>query len=539
MSPAFDRVLKDLRRAQRGRLLAASVLAALVSAAAVSLLGLSGWFLTGAALAGLAGGAVLQAFNYLLPSAGIRFLAIVRTAARYGERIAGHEAALKALAALRPALFRAVAAAPASRALGLSGGEASARMVQDVDAIQTLFVRLSAPWSAGAGLLAALILAWTAGPGAAGTILASTAAAVIVAALIARRLAEPAGREVQTAFGRWKDEAAALQAATPELRAYGLQSWAAERAAAQARSLDRALIASARAGGWIAAAQSLLTGLGVAGVLVAAANAPLPLAALAALAAVTAVEAAAALASALRQDGQARAAVARLAPLFEGAADDGRDPADATLTLFGRALSPPARVAVNGRSGAGKTTLIERLTALRDPISGELEIGGVDAAAIRPRAARALFAYAAQDVRLLSGSVRENLSLARPDLSDDDCWRALETAALAERVRAEPDGLDAWIGQDGERLSGGERRRLSLARALLRPAPWLVLDEPTEGLDAATEARVIEGLERRLRETGQGLILISHRPAPLTLCDVSLTVGGLDASGRVSATKDR
>ena len=539
MSAAFGRILGDLRRAQRGRLLAAAALAALVSAAAVLLLGLSGWFLTGAALAGLAGGAVLQAFNYLLPSAGIRLLAIVRTAARYGERITGHEAALKALAALRPALFRAVAAAPAGRALGLSSGEASARMVQDVDAIQTLFVRLSAPWSAGAGLLAALTLAWTAGPGAAGTILASTTAAVIVAALIARRLAEPAGREVQTAFGRWKDEAAALQAATPELRAYGLQSWAAERAAAQARALDRALIASARAGGWIAAAQSLLTGLGVAGVLVAAADAPLPLAALAALAAVTAVEAAAALASALRQDGQARAAVARLAPLFEGADDDGRDPADATLTLFGRALSPPARVAVNGRSGAGKTTLIERLTALRDAVPGELAIGGVDAAAIRPRSARALFAYAAQDVRLLSGSVRENLSLARPDLSDDACWRALETAALAERIRAEPDGLDAWIGQDGERLSGGERRRLSLARALLRPAPWLVLDEPTEGLDAATEARVIEGLERHLRETGQGLILISHRPAPLTLCDASLTIDGLDAEGRLSAAKDR
>ena len=93
-------------------------------------------------------------------------------------------------------------------------------------------------------------------------------------------------------------------------------------------------------------------------------------------------------------------------------------------------------------------------------------------------------------------------------------------------MAALPQGLDSWIGEGGARLSGGERRRLSLARALLRPAPFLVLDEPTEGLDPAAEALVVGRLAARLERTGQGLILISHRPAPLRLCARTLRLGG-------------
>ena len=133
------------RQAQRRRLRLAAAAGAVVSVAAVGLLGLSGWFITGAAFAGATGGLAVQSFNYLTPSAIIRLLAILRTGARYVERVAGHEAALKALARLRPQLFQALASAPPERALALSSGDASARLVQDVDAVQTLFVRLSAP----------------------------------------------------------------------------------------------------------------------------------------------------------------------------------------------------------------------------------------------------------------------------------------------------------------------------------------------------------------------------------------------------------
>ena len=143
---------------------------------------------------------------------------------------------------------------------------------------------------------------------------------------------------------------------------------------------------------------------------------------------------------------------------------------------------------------------------------------------------RPAFAHAPQDAALIAGTVRANLALAGPH-PDDALWDALADAALEARVRALPQGLDTWIGENGERLSGGERRRLSLARALLRDAPWLLLDEPTEGLDPATETLVVQRLDARLKRTGQGLVLVSHRPAPRALCDQQLPIRPAGAIG--------
>ena len=182
-------------------------------------------------------------------------------------------------------------------------------------------------------------------------------------------------------------------------------------------------------------------------------------------------------------------------------------------------------VSLLGPSGCGKTTMIERLIGLRDTASAV-------------RADRALFAYAAQDVRLIDGTVRDNLRLADPTADDERLWAALQDAGLDQRLRG-GRGLDLAIGPDGARLSGGERRRLGLARALLRSAPWLVLDEPTEGLDAATERRVLDRLDARLKSTDQGLILISHRPAPVCLCGLTLRATAMDADGRLMMTRDK
>ena len=132
MTGPLDRLLAQERRAQRPLLARAALLAAVVAAASVLLLGLSGWFITAAAIAGLAGPAAALAFNYMLPSAGIRLLAILRTGARYGERLASHEAAFGALARIRPAIFRALAAQPAGTALAFGTGEATARLIGDV-----------------------------------------------------------------------------------------------------------------------------------------------------------------------------------------------------------------------------------------------------------------------------------------------------------------------------------------------------------------------------------------------------------------------
>lgn len=528
------RMVAEQRRVQGGRLLIAAAAAGTVSAAAVCLLGLSGWFITGAALAGAAGSAAAQSFNYMMPSAIIRLLAIVRTGARYVERVSGHEAALKALAALRPQLFRAFAAGDPARSLGLSAGEASARLVQDVEAIQTLFVRLSSPWALGVGAATAALLAALAHPLAGMAVLAAMGLAVGGAVVIGRR-AEPAGRAAQAATGEFKARLGSLAAAAPELRAYDLVDWAVDEAAAAGEALDAARAKAARYGGWMMAWQAGVQGLAVGAAVLAAHQSAPALVALAALAAVTGVEAAAGLAGALRENGSAKGAVERLDALAEPDAAHGQArPQDAALetALFGARHSPPARLGIIGPSGCGKTSLIERMLGLRTPVAGEWRIGGCDAADLAPGAGRSLFAYAAQDVRLLDGTVRDNLRLAAPGADDEAMWAVLDDTALSWRFRISSAGLDTPIGTNGETLSGGERRRLGLARAYLRDAPWLVLDEPTEGLDAATEAKVLDRLDRRMTERGQGLILISHRAAPVALCGVVKRMGEREPGSR-------
>ncbi|MFS0739464.1 ATP-binding cassette domain-containing protein [Brevundimonas sp. 3P9-tot-E] len=541
-SPGVVRLQAMIRaqeRAQFPRLLAAAVTGALVSAGAVALLGVSGWFITASALAGAAGPAAAHVFNYLVPSAVIRFLAIVRTASRYGERVTGHEAALKALAALRPQLFDGLARGPTTRALSLAGGEASARLVQDVDAVQDRFVRLSAPWSAGAGLLTGMVMASLAGWRAAVAVALAAIVSVAMGVVLGRRLAEPAGRRLQEAMGDFKTDFAAMSAAAPELQAYGMKDWAVERLARQGGAVEAAAEALARAGGWLMVAQTLAMALGVTGAALAAGSASPALTALAMLAAVATVESAGNLLNALRQNGAVAVAVQRLGELLDGEAPIPVPGAAAPALRLPSAdlrLTPPQRLAVVGRSGAGKTTLIERMMHLRAPVPGEVAFAEIDGAALSPDAVRPLFAYAPQQAVLMAGTVRENLRLAAPTADDAQLWAVLEDAGLAERIRAAPGGLDAPLGENGARLSGGERRRMGLARAYLRLAPWLVLDEPTEGLDAATEAQVLDRLSQRLQRTGQGLILVSHRPAPLALCDQALTVSGIAPDGHVQAS---
>jgi ATP-binding cassette, subfamily C, bacterial CydC len=538
-SARLTALIADQRRAQRNRLALAAAAAAVVAAAAVCLLGLSGWFITGAALAGLAGPGVAQVFNVLLPSAAIRLLAILRTGARYVERVSSHDAALKALAAIRPALFQAMATGAPETALAISSGEASARLVQDVDAVQTVFVRLSGPWGAAAGSVAAVGLAALAGPAAAAVVALGLVASVAGAVVIGRWRVDAAGREGQVAVGRLKDRLSALQASAPELRAYGLETFAINETDRLARDLDRASARAASGAGWMVVWQGLVMGASVVGVVAVSAGSAPALVALAALAAVASSEAVGALTTHFRSAAAARQAMARLSDLLSVPPPVLAEPvaigpaAGLGIGSLGLTLVPPQRLAILGPTGAGKTTLIERLMGLRAFADPDLSVGGAPSHAQAGPTLRRQFAYAAQEVRLLEGSVRTNLALADPEADDAALWRALDDAGLAERIRSAPEGLDMALGENGACLSGGERRRLGLARACLRHAPWLVLDEPTEGLDAETEARVVAGLRRHLSRTGQGLILITHRLAPRALCDIVITAEGLADDGRL------
>lgn len=516
-------LLEAQARRRRGDLAIAAISAAAAASAATLMLGLSGWFLAGAALAGLAGAAAAQAFNYLLPSAGLRALAIIRTVGRYGERLFAHRAAFHALAAVRPALFAGIAAAPPRQALALSGGEASSRLVQDVDAVETMFVRRPAPWAAAAAAVAATAGVAMASPWAAGAFLIGLGLQLVIVRSLAIRLTAAPDRARLRAAGTLKDALSAYAPATTELQSFELTGRAVEAVMAHDATLGDAVRRGRDAGALLDLIEALVAAATLVAVAMLSAGAPMPMAALAVLSAFAGMEGAAGVLRAARRTGAFQEAVSRLdAAVASPSAPTCDALPDANLRIDGVALPPGGRLAITGPSGCGKTSLLEALIGLRDAPAGRVAVGGA-ALEARPLGwARALFAYAPQDARLVTGTIADNLRLGTPDASDDALWSALSDAQLDSRVRALPRGLDTWIGDGGEILSGGERRRLSIARALLRPAPWLLLDEPTEGLDGATEAALVDALAARLRLTGQGLILVSHRAQPLALAQQRL-----------------
>jgi ATP-binding cassette subfamily C protein CydCD len=182
---------------------------------------------------------------------------------------------------------------------------------------------------------------------------------------------------------------------------------------------------------------------------------------------------------------------------------------------------------VVGASGSGKTTLARLLLRFWDPPEGTLWLEGRDVLTLPTDTVRASVAYSAQRAHLFTGTLRDNLLLARPAASDRDLARVLEATALEDLLSRLPQGLDTWIGEEGRQLSGGEQQRLALARALLRPAPLLLLDEPTAHLDAVTERRVLDALVRA--GEGRATLLITHRLVGLDAFDEVLVL----ARGRV------
>ena len=168
-----------------------------------------------------------------------------------------------------------------------------------------------------------------------------------------------------------------------------------------------------------------------------------------------------------------------------------------------------ARVALLGPSGAGKSTLAALALKVAAPQQGRVLLGGVDIATLAAADVRARIGWLAQATHLFDDTIRANLMLARPDADDAALWAALDAARIGEMVRALPDGLDTWVGEGGARFSGGQGRRLALARALLSPAPILILDEPCAGLDAETERAFLATLNEVA--DGRSVILITHR----------------------------
>ncbi len=530
---------------RRAMLMAGLALAATTVLAGIALLGLSGWFISATAFAGLSAATAL-AFDVFAPAAAIRFLALARTAARYGERLTTHDGALSILAVLRERLFRGFAQPGAARSLLARPAKLLFRLTADIDALDSLYLRILVP--AGAMLAAALVAGITLGTLQAGLGLAVAGGLLLTGfglPILAARAARQPARRRAYALEALRARAIDLVAGQTELILAGRlagQRAAIARADADAAKADDALdrIETAVGAGFALAGTVVLAGTLLAvGLLARDGVIGTPVAVLGLLVALAATEPFAGLRRGALELGRTLLAARRIAPRLRPqppALRPALPPADHAARLHGVSarhegaqrdavhdltLDIPrgARLAIIGASGAGKSTLLALLSGEMAPAAGTLEACPAT--------------LLTQRTELFQDSVRDNLRLAAPEATDARLWDALAAAGLAAPIRALPRGLDTLLGEGGLGLSGGESRRLALARLLLRAAPLWLLDEPTEGLDAATGRDVLTRVADHVG--ARTLVIATHIRREAEIADHLIILDG----GRILARTER
>lgn len=535
MSTGAGRLL-GLLAPERPRVGLAVLLQVLTVLAGVGLMGTSAWLISKAALHPSI--AALQ-----VAIVGVRFFGISRGGFRYLERLVSHDVTLRLLTGLRVRVYRALEPLAPARLVAFRGGDVLGRVLEDVGTLENLYVRLLGP-SLSALIVAVVVGALLLPYGAALAAVALTGLAVagLGVSAVAVRLGRSAGRQlVETRADLGARLTDGVQGVA-EILAFGAEERHALEVAAQGRALAAEQSRLGRASALGGSLVGLTADLSVVAVLFLAIPAVREGAldgvslAVTALLTLAAFEGVAALPAAWRELGATGAAARRLFEVLDtppaveepgprtGSADG--HPEAPLLELRGLTFTYPGagapaldgidlrlgrgqRLAVVGPSGSGKSTLAHLVLRFWDVPAGSLWVRGHDVRSVPGDTVRSEVAFSAQRTHLFTGTLRENLLLARPGASDEEVARAVDAAQLTSLVSRLPRGLDTWIGEQGLQLSGGERQRLALGRALLRPASILLLDEPTAHLDAATERRVLEEIVNA--GEGRGTLLITHR----------------------------
>ncbi|MFP1632132.1 amino acid ABC transporter ATP-binding/permease protein [Zhengella sp. ZM62] len=518
---ALVRLVLLLVRNERRALLRGLLLSATVLAMGVALLGLSGWFITAAAAAGMAGLGIL--FNVFAPSAMVRFLALGRTAARYGERVLTHDATLRALSDLRIRLLRGLLESPHRQLERLRANAFLNRVTADTDALDGALLRLVLPALAGWSviLLSTALLWWLVHPAVASVIGAGYLLLPSGVFLIGQRVASRPARQAEAAMQATRSRLVDMIAGRDDLTVFGqlpASAAAIETAFSRHRLARARLDRIERATGAVlemtgASVTALALGIGI--FLVQQGSITAAQAAIAIFAALALGETVAPVRRALAELGRMTQAARRILPAVEPVPGRRNTPGQppAGLLVFqnvtyargpnaqpvfaplGLTIAPGETVVLEGPSGSGKSTALLLAAGALVPSSGRVRFGDADPAALPVEALTESVALVPQRHALIAASVADNLRLAAPDAPDDVLWQALDSVCLTETLKRR-NGLETRLGFRGSGLSGGEARRLVLARAILRQPHLLLLDEPTEGLDAATAHAVMAGLRR-------------------------------------------
>ena len=510
------------------------VLAIVTLLASIGLLTLSGWFLSASAVAGFAG---IYSFNYMLPAAGVRGAAITRTAGRYFERLVSHDATFRVLQHLRIHTFSKLLPLSPAGLARYRQGELLNRIVADVDTLDHLYLRVISPL-VGAFVV---IMVVTIGLSVLDVTLACTLGGVMLLTLfimppVFYRAGKTTGQNLTHLRGQYRQQLTAWLQGQAELTIFGasdryraqmetteLQWHEAQRRQSELTALSQALML-------LIGAVAILLMLWMAAGGVGGNVQPGALIALFVFCALAAFEALAPVTGAFQHLGQVIASAVRITELTEQKPEvafptDVSDvPAQVTLTLrdvsfsypeqaqkaldsLSLQVNPGEHIAILGRTGCGKSTLLQLLTSAWDPQQGEILLNDRPIAALNEATLRKTISVVPQRVHLFSATLRDNLLLAAPDASDEQLADTLRRVGLEKLL--DDTGLNSWLGEGGRQLSGGELRRLAIARALLHDAPLMLLDEPTEGLDATTESQMLELLADVMRE--KTLLMVTHR----------------------------
>lgn len=539
-----------LRRAERAlaippaRLLAAVLAAVATLGSAFALAAVSAYLVTRA-------WTMPPVLDLTVAVVAVRALGVSRGVFRWLERMLTHDVALRGVVSLRTSLFTALASRTDDALTRLRRGELLSRLGDDAQELGDHVIKAIVP-----ALVAAVMLVVVLATFAPLSLLATAAmaASLLLAAVAAPRFAHRAAalteQAVLTTRGDVTSHSLEILDDATSLRVDGRLDGALARLAAAQSAHDAAIDRAARPAALAAAAVPASMVLAVTGSLLAAGAAwtagdlsagqigillLLPL---------SSFEAATALPAAATQHARSRAAAERLDALI-GEGGEGDDsapvpaerPATATLTArdltagwsaeapcvrgLDLDLAPGSRLAVVGPSGSGKSTLLATLAGLLAPLGGEVSS---DAASLRE--AVTMFA---EDGHVFATTLRENLRVVRRDLSDDEALAALSAVGLDDWLATLPHGLDTMLGPDGTTVSGGERRRLLLARAVVRRGPVLLLDEPTEHLDTARGDALLAALltpgDESLVPASTTVVVVTHRPEAVPADTPVLRIG--------------
>ncbi len=539
-------LILTVARSQWGWLLLGIIAGVTVIAANSLLMAVSGWFIASMAVAGV----TKVSFNYFIPSAAIRLLAISRTVGRYLERLITHGAALRLLSELRVWLFLKFAPLSPGLLERYSSGELAARLRGDIDSLENLYIRVIAPLAAGAfAIIAATLFVsfWSAS--AAAMLLFFLTISGLFLPLLAGRLAAPHGKNAAALTGELRRAVTDGIIGGDELILLGAVELQVKKVEALSASLIMEQKSLAHKSALVSSASLLSAGGGVVAVLLCASFSVLSgeiqgaSLVMLLLFSAAAFEAAGGMAAAMLQYPGAAESARRIVELAAAELPVPeplmpiKAPADFSiacrnvrfnygdnpvLTEFDLDISAGERVALTGKSGVGKSTIAELLLRFRD-YEGSITIGGIELNELCSNELRALISALPQEPHIFNSTVRENITVAYPNATPTEIAAVIHAAALDEWLSGLPDGLDTSVGEGGSEISGGEARRVALARALLKDVPLYILDEPTEGLDAATELKILKRLDQRLK--GKSLLLITHRPAPLTIVDRIVRMG--------------